>query len=251
MQKPILVTGGTGTLGRAVVRQLLDAGHEVRVLSRGSRPANVQHGWATGDLRTGAGIDAATSDVDAIVHCATTLGRKDVAATQCLIDAARRNGDPHLVYISIVGVDRVPIPYYRAKLEAEERVTNSGLPWTILRTTQFHDLIARITSAQRRSPVVATLAGVNFQPIDVRDVAERLAELAAGSPAGRVADMGGPEVRSHRDLTRAYLDSTGRRRILLPVRLPVAAFDAYRRGGHLAPDNAVGRITFDDFLAGR
>ncbi|MEV0083161.1 NAD(P)H-binding protein [Saccharopolyspora sp. NPDC050642] len=251
MQKPILVTGGTGTLGRAVVRQLLDAEHEVRVLSRGPRPANVQHRWATGDLRTGAGIDAATSDVDAIVHCATTLGRKDVAATQCLIDAARRNDVPHLVYISIVGVDRVPIPYYRAKLEAEERVTNSGLPWTILRTTQFHDLIARITSAQRRSPVVAMLAGVSFQPIDVRDVAERLAELAAGSPAGRVADMGGPEVRSHRDLTRAYLDSTGRRRILLPVKLPVAAFDAYRRGGHLAPDNAVGRITFDDFLAGR
>ncbi|MEV0697620.1 NAD(P)H-binding protein [Saccharopolyspora sp. NPDC050389] len=251
MQKPILVTGGTGTLGRAVVRRLLDAGHEVRVLSRGPRPGNVQHGWATGDLRTGAGIDAATSEVDAIVHCATTLGRKDVAATQRLIDAARRNGVPHLVYISIVGVDRVPLPYYRAKLEAEERVTKSGLPWTILRTTQFHDLIVRITSAQRRSPVVATLAGASFQPIDVRDVAERLAELAAGEPAGRVADMGGPEVRSHRDLARAYLNSTGRRRILLPVRLPVAAFDGYRRGGHLAPDHAVGRITFDDFLAGR
>ncbi|SDX29145.1 Nucleoside-diphosphate-sugar epimerase [Saccharopolyspora shandongensis] len=251
MQKPILVTGGTGTLGRAVVRRLLDDGREVRVLSRGPRPANVQHGWVTGDLRTGAGIDAATSEVDAIVHCATTLGRKDVAATQRLIDAARRNGVPHLVYISIVGVDQVPIPYYRAKLEAEELVAASGLPWTILRTTQFHGLIARITSAQRRSPVVAALAGVSFQPIDVRDVAERLAELAAGSPAGRVADMGGPEVRSHRDLARAYLDSTGRRRILLPVRLPIAAFAACRRGGHLAPDNAVGRITFDDFLAGR
>ncbi|MEV6230604.1 NAD(P)H-binding protein [Saccharopolyspora shandongensis] len=251
MQKPILVTGGTGTLGRAVVRRLLDDGREVRVLSRGPRPANVQHGWVTGDLRTGAGIDAATSEVDAIVHCATTLGRKDVAATQRLVDAVRRNGVPHLVYISIVGVDRVPIPYYRAKLEAEELVAASELPWTILRTTQFHDLIARITSAQCRSPVVAALARVSFQPIDVRDVAERLAELAAGSPAGRVADMGGPEVRSHRDLARAYLDSTGRRRILLPVRLPIAAFAACRRGGHLAPDNAVGRITFDDFLAGR
>ncbi|PKW15222.1 SDR family oxidoreductase [Saccharopolyspora spinosa] len=251
MQKPILVTGGTGTLGKAVLRRLLDAGHDVRVLSRRPRPADVPHGWATGDLRTGEGIAAATSDVDAIVHCATTLGRKDVAATQCLIDAARRNGDPHLVYISIVGVDQVPLFYYRAKFAAEQRVADSGLPWTILRTTQFHDLVARMTSVQRRSPVIGALAGVDFQPIDVRDVADRLAGLAVGEPAGRIPDMGGPEIRSHRDLARACLDSTGHRRVLLPVRLPGAAFAGFRRGGHLAPDQAVGRITFDEFLAER
>ncbi|MGI8311244.1 SDR family oxidoreductase [Saccharopolyspora hattusasensis] len=249
MQKPMLVTGGTGTLGKAVVRRLLDAGNDVRVLSRRPRPADVPHGWATGDLSTGEGIAAATSGVDAIVHCATTLGRKDVAATQRLIDAARRNGDPHLIYISIVGVDQVPLFYYRAKFAAEKRVAGSGLPWTILRTTQFHDLVARMTSVQRRSPVIGALAGVNFQPIDVRDVADRLAELAVGEPAGRVPDIGGPEIRSHRDLARAYLDSTGHRRILLPVWLPGAAFAGYRRGGHLAPDQAVGRITFDELLA--
>lgn len=219
------------------------------MLSRGARPSGLQHEWVTGDLRTGAGIDAATRGVDAIVHCATTVGRKDAAATQRLINAARRNGDPHLVYISIVGIDRVPLFYYRAKLEAERCVENSGLPWTILRTTQFHDLVALVTSVQRRSPVIATLAGVSFQPIDVGEVAERLAELAVGAPDGRVPDMGGPEIRSHRDLARAYLNSIGRRRVVLPIRLPGAAFAGYRRGGHLAPDQAVGRITFDEFLA--
>ncbi|MER5387621.1 NAD(P)H-binding protein [Saccharopolyspora sp. NPDC002686] len=250
MRNPILVTGGTGTLGRAVVERLLDAGHDLRVLSRRSRPAAAGYEWATGDLRTGEGIDAATSGVDAIVHCATTLGRKDVAATQRLIDSARRSGDPHLVYISIVGVDEVPLPYYRAKLEAEERVVSSGLPWTILRTTQFHDLVARMTSVQRRSPVIAALAGVDFQPIDVQEVAARLAELAVGAAAGRVPDMGGPEIRSHRDLAREYLAATGRRRLVLPIRVPGAAFAGYRRGGHLAPEHAVGRVTFSDFLAG-
>ncbi|MGW3471777.1 SDR family oxidoreductase [Saccharopolyspora sp. NPDC000995] len=251
MQKPILVTGGTGTLGKAVVRRLLDAGHDVRILSRRPQTADVPHGWATGDLRTGEGIAAATSDVDAIVHCATTLGCKDVAVTQRLIDAARRNGDPHLVYISIVGVDQVPLLYYRAKFAAEKRLADSGLPWTILRTTQFHDLVARMTSAQRRSPVIGALAGVDFQPIDVRDVAGRLAQLAIGESAGRVPDMGGPEIRSHRELARAYLDSTGHRRVVLPVWLPGAAFAGFRRGGHLAPAQAVGRITFDEFLAER
>lgn len=234
MRNPILVTGGTGTLGTAVVDQLLDAGHDLRVLSRRTHSAVARHEWATGDLRTGDGMDAATSGVDAIVHCATTLGRKDVAATQRLIDSARRNGDPHLIYISIVGVDEVPLPYYRAKLEAEERVVSSGLPWTILRTTQFHDLVARMTSAQRRSPVIATLAGVDFQPIDVREVAARLAELAVGAPTGRVPDMGGPEIRSHRDLARVYLapDAVGSccrsacRAQLSPV---IAAVDTWLR----------------------
>jgi uncharacterized protein YbjT (DUF2867 family) len=112
-------------------------------------------------------------------------------------------------------------------------------------------LVALMTSVQRRSPVIGTLAGVSFQPIDVGEVAERLAELAVGAPAGRVPDMGGPEIRSHQDLARTYLNSIGRRRVLLPIRLPGAAFAGYRRGGHLAPDQAVGRITFDEFLAGK
>ncbi|MCI2421850.1 NAD(P)H-binding protein [Saccharopolyspora sp. K220] len=251
MKKSILVTGGTGTLGRVVVRRLLDAGHDVRVLSRRPAPAQLPHGWTTGDLRTAVGIDAATSEVDVVVHCATTLGRKDVLVTRRLIDAARRNGDPHLVYPSIVGIDRVPFVYYRAKLEAERLVANSGLPWTVLRTTQFHDMVALMTSVQRRSPVIGTLSGVDFQPIDVRDVADRLAELAGGEPAGRVPDMGGPEIRRHRDLARAYLNSAGLRRFVLPIWLPGATFSGYRGGEHLAPDRAVGRITFDEFLAER
>ncbi|MER7012954.1 NAD(P)H-binding protein [Saccharopolyspora sp. NPDC000359] len=249
MRNPILVTGGTGTLGRVVVQRLLDAGRDVRVLSRRPRSAAAGHEWATGDLRTGDGVDAATSGVDAIVHCATTLNKEDVAATQRLVDSARRSGDPHLVFISIVGIDRVPLPYYRAKLEVEERVVGSELPWTILRTTQFHDLVVRMITAQRWSPVIGVPAGVDYQPIDVREVAERLVELAVGAPAGRVPDMGGPEIRSHRDLARAYLAATGRRRIVLPVPLPGAVVTAFRRGGHLAPEQAVGRVTFDEFLA--
>jgi uncharacterized protein YbjT (DUF2867 family) len=97
--------------------------------------------------------------------------------------------------------------------------------------------------------VVPVPAATSFQPIDAAEVADRLASLAAGPPAGRVADLGGPQIRPAAELLRAYLDAAGRRRPVLPVRLPGAVFAGYRRGGHLAPDRAVGRRTWEEFLA--
>jgi uncharacterized protein YbjT (DUF2867 family) len=254
VSEPILVTGGTGTLGRLVVGQLLADGHPVRVLSRRPKPADhgpedlAQAEWATGDLRKGLGIGAAVDGAKAIVHCATGLG--DVRAAANLIEEARLER-PHLVYISIVGIDRVPLGYYKSKLEVERRIESSGLPWTILRATQFHQLIMRGCEALARLPVLPLPARTPIQPIGAAEVAERLAGLAAGPAAGRVPDIGGPEIRPVADLARSYLRASGRRRPVLPVLLPGAAFAGLRRGSLLAPDHAVGRVTFDQFLAGR
>ncbi|MBB3662767.1 uncharacterized protein YbjT (DUF2867 family) [Prauserella sediminis] len=248
MGTSILVTGGTGTLGRAVVDKLT-AGHEVRVLSRGHADDRGAE-WVRGDLRTGAGVATAVAGVEVVVHCATTNGRGDVAATRNLLAAAHRAGRPHVVYVSIAGSDRIPLAYYRAKQHCERLVEHSELPWTILRTTQFHDLVATFFAMQRWSPAVAVPAGVSFQPIDVRDVADRLAALAAEPAAGRVADLGGPQIRTTRELARTYLQVTGRRRVVLPLPLPGRTFRGYREGRHLVPGNAAGRTTFDEFLAG-
>lgn len=248
----ILVTGGTGALGRDVVRLLLAAGSDVRVLSRRPRrdgdPAEVS--WATGDLRTGEGLSEAVRDAAVIVHCASDPRRPrgDLAAARNLIDAAKAAGRPHLVYISIVGVDRVSFGYYRIKLEVERQLSESGLPWTVLRATQFHDLICYLLQLAAKLPVLMIPAGVSFQPVDTRDVAARLSELALGDPAGRAADFGGPQVRPVADLARAWLTATGRRRPLLTVRVPGKVFRGYAAGGHLAPGHADGRITFEDFL---
>jgi uncharacterized protein YbjT (DUF2867 family) len=247
---PILVTGGTGTLGRLVVQRLEEQGIGVRVLSR--RPAPAGRGpeaWVSGDLKTGRGIDAAVAGAEVIVHCATGLG--DTRAARNLIEAAKRAGRPHLVYISIVGVDRVPAGYYKSKLDVERQVASAGLPWTVLRATQFHQLILRGCEALARLPAMVVPAGTSFQPIAAGEVAQRLAELAAGPAERRVPDMGGPEVLGAAGLARAYLRARGRRRVVLPVRLPGAAFAGYRSGGHLAPDHAVGRVTFAQFLAER
>lgn len=246
MDGPILVTGATGTLGRAVVDGLRVVGTSPRVLSRRPVPDGV-----SGDLLTGAGIDDAVRGCPVIVHCATGP-RHDAAAARTLLDAARRLSGatlPHLVYISIVGVDRVPLGYYREKQAVEQLVAESGLPWTILRATQFHDLLARLFGMLVHSPVLPVLAATSFQPVSVTDVAERLVELALGAPAGRVPHLGGPQVRPMTDLARAWLTANGRRRPVLPVRLPGAVARGYREGGHLAPQHRDGRVGFEDFLA--
>jgi uncharacterized protein YbjT (DUF2867 family) len=247
----ILVTGSTGTLGRALVPQLTAAGHEVRAFSRRPRPSSTPpQAWATGDLRTNTGLGEALAGIDVVVHCASAQ-RGDQAAAQNLIAAARRAGAPHLVYISIVGVDQVPVGYYRAKLAVERLIEDSGLPWTILRATQFHELILRGCELLARLPVVLVPAATSFQPVSSGEVATRLAGLAGQPPAGRVPDMGGPQVRTSRDLAGRYLRASGRCRRVLPVWLPGRAFTGLRRGGLLAPGHATGTVTFDEFLAAR
>ena len=219
---PILVTGGTGTLGQQVVSRLREAGRDVRVLSRRSRTSQDGLVFATGDLATGEGLPAAVHGVGTIVHCASNR-KGDAEATRNLVRAAAQEKQgtrekqgmqgilPHLVYISIVGVDRFPRGYFKTKLEAEGVITDSGLPWTTLRATQFYELIARGAARLAKLPVIPVPAGFVVQPVDSGEVAARLAELALDEPRGRVPDMAGPQILSFADLIRAYLSATGRR----------------------------------------
>ncbi|MDQ8703347.1 NAD(P)H-binding protein [Streptomyces sp. LHD-70] len=239
----ILVTGGTGTLGRFVTERLrASGGHEVRELSRRSEQYPV-------DLRTGAGLADAVAGAEVIVHCASTQkSGADVEAARHLIDAARTAGVRHLVYISIVGIDRVPLGYYRTKLQVERLIEESGLGFTILRTTQFHDLALTFARGLTKLPVALAPTGVRLQPVAVDEVAGRLVELALGDPAGHVPEMGGPEVLSLEALVRAYLRASGKRRPVLGVRVPGRLFGALRAGGLLTPEHAVGEGTFGEFV---
>jgi uncharacterized protein YbjT (DUF2867 family) len=252
IEGPILVTGGTATLGRALTRRLLDAGKQVRVLSRQPRPADADLAlnWVVADLTTGAGLESAVRGAGTVIHCASdgrTPGADIEAASRLL--AAARGGRPHVVYVSIVGVDRVPLRYYREKLAVEQLVERSGLPWTVLRATQFHDLLLTMFQRLSKLPVMAVPAGTSFQPVDVTEVAAQLVRFASGPPVGRATDLGGPQVRTAADLARSYLRSRGRRRPVLPVRLPGKVARAYRAGGHLAPGQRAGGRTWEQFLA--
>ena len=169
--------------------------------------------------------------------------------TSGLSPAAERAGVRHLVHISVVGADRMPLGYLRTQLAAEQAVIGSGVPWTVLRAAQFHDLVFGVAQAVAKLPVVPAPTGLRFQPVAAEEVAARLVELALDSPSGRANDLVGPEVLALRDLVRDYLRSRGKRRPFLPLPLPGAAGRAYRSGLNLTLDGAdVGKRTWSDFL---
>jgi uncharacterized protein YbjT (DUF2867 family) len=235
----ILVTGGTGGLGRPVVEQLRAAEHQPRVLSRSTG----------GDLDTGAGLDAALVGVDTVLHLATSRGTKDSTQTRNLLAAAGSAGTVrHLVYISIVGVDEIPFPYYRDKVASERLIEESGIPFTILRATQFHDFIADFIRPLRRSPVLLAL-DVAAQPIAIDEVAARLVELASGAPQGRAPDIGGPEQLTVRECVDAWQRAHGTRKPVWTLRIPGRTIAAFKRGHHMPGLPGFGRRTFAQFAA--
>jgi uncharacterized protein YbjT (DUF2867 family) len=251
MKSPFLITGGTGLLGRTVTPLLRDAGCDVRVLTRRSHASEDGIEYVTGDLLTGEGIDAAVDGVATIVHLAGST-KGDDQATRNLARAASDAGVQHLVYISVVGADRVPLGWFRSKLGAERAIADSGLPWTTLRAAQFHDLAFNVVEKLAKLPVIPIPNGLRFQPVDSRDVAARLAELALAEPAGRVPDLVGPKVYDLAELSHGYLQARGKRRLTIPIRIPGKAGRAYRAGENLNLARAtLGERTWEEFVAER
>ncbi|HEX5546091.1 MAG TPA: NAD(P)H-binding protein [Ktedonobacterales bacterium] len=263
-QHTILVTGGTGTLGRHVVARLRDAEREVRVLSRhgpkDGKGSTEGIEFVAGDLATGAGIDAAVDGAEIIVHCAGGAKGDGDKALNLVQAASRAGGVQHLVYISVVGAEKVPVVsgvdramfgYFASKLAAERAVADSGLPWTTLRATQFYDTLLLVARQMAKLPVIPLPSGFRFQPIDPGEVGVRLAELALGAPIGLAPDIAGPKIYQTDELLGEYLRASHKRRPIIPIWLPGKAARAVRSGVILAPDRAVGRRTWEEFLAER
>jgi uncharacterized protein YbjT (DUF2867 family) len=247
----ILVTGATGTLGGALLPALVKAGHQVRALSRAKRESRGNVEWVWGDLISDAGVEEAVRGMDAVAHLATS-GRKgrgavDVPGTRMLIAAARAAGVPHLLFTSIVGADRVRTGYPGYKREAESLVAGSGLGWTVLRATPFHQWLDRRLSEVAALPVLPVDRSVPWQPVHTGEVAARAADLLSGGPAGAV-ELGGPQVLGMDDLVETWLRAKDLRRPRLPVRFPGRQYAAQRAGLLLTDAAPKGRITWHDYL---
>jgi len=248
------VAGGTGTLGAPLVAALAGSGNEVVALSRNA-PAELPTGATHReiDLAGGEGPAEALNGVEVLVDAANTSpskGNELVAITRRLLDAAAEAGVRHFVGVSIVGCDRVPTPYYKAKVAQEEAIAASPVPWSLLRASQFHDLLDRAFGAAARRRLLPTGAS-RLQPVDVRVVAARLAEAAQAEPSGRLPDVAGPEIRTLGELARAWRAADGRR--LLPLRIPTVGRIG-RPVGEAAlcdPAAAAGGPTFEQWLAER
>jgi uncharacterized protein YbjT (DUF2867 family) len=251
----VLVTGGTGVLGRRVVARLRERGHRAVVLSRRRGKGS---DWRQGDLATGAGLSEAVAGMGAIVHAGsatTQLNRMtavDVEGTRRMEEAARAGGVGHLVLVSIVGMEGIRYPYYRAKLGAEAAVEAGRTPWTILRATQFHSLVEFFLGAFSILPGLVVLpAGWRLQPVDPDEVAARLVEVVEAPPAGRLPDFGGPEVRELRGLAESWLRARRSRRAIVSLPLPLQASREVAAGRLCCPDHRDGEVTFEQYLETR
>ncbi|MET4924290.1 NAD(P)H-binding protein [Streptomyces sp. PSRA5] len=243
----VAVAGGTGLVGRYVVDELTAAGQEPVVLSR-------SHGV---DLTTGAGLDAAMTGVETVIdvsNTTTTSAKKAVtffdSVSRNLLDACERAGVSHYVALSIVGIDRVGLGYYQGKLRQEEVVRNGPTPWTVLRATQFHEFAEQ--TLDRVPKLLAVVPRMTTQPVAAHEVAQHLVRLALAPAQGMAPELAGPRVEQLVDMVSRLLRAQGRRRLLLPVKIPGATGAAMAGDGQLpAGPGPRGSQTFDAWLAQR
>ena len=249
----VLVTGGTGTLGRDVVMLLRQSGHRARILSRNPR-GHVDA--VQGDVRTGAGLTRALAGMDAIVHAASAtrepmaLRATDVRGTRRLLELARDVNIGHFVYISIVGIEGVAYPYYRIKMAAETLVREDRVPWSILRATHFHSFMELTLGALARLPGVVTVPfSWQFQPVESKEVARRVVDVVLDKPAAMLPDFGGPQVRDFKSIAESWLAARKERRRLMNLWLPFKASRQVAEGRLTCPEHKDGLVTFDQYLA--
>ncbi len=248
----VLVTGGTGRLAEHLFASPGASDMTWRILSR--RPASARHEVVNGDLSAGTGVAEAVRDVDAILHLASDPAHPehDVRSAEHLVRAAATARVAHLVYLSIVGVDRIPYRYYQAKHAAEGIVAGGGTAWTIVRATQFHSFIDSLLSRAVRIPgLILVPAGVAVQSVADGEVAARLINALRAGPAGRARDFAGPEILPAKTVARAWRTARRFRRRVVSVPIPGAVARAFRTGANTAPAGDRGRETWAEWLRTR
>lgn len=222
----IAVIGGTGLLGSRMVEALRVRGHNVRSLSRRSSQYSV-------DLDTGAGLEESISGCDIVINAANDSTRNAAAVlaggTRRLAEAARRTNIKHHLCVSVVGSAEMPLGYFRAKREQELEAERGGCPWTILRSTQFDELLAQTFSRLGAVGLIPLPEG-KMQPVAVLEVARTIADLAEGEPHNGYVTMAGPRIRTIRECARDWITQEHQRRLILPIPFPGKLGQALRRG---------------------
>jgi uncharacterized protein YbjT (DUF2867 family) len=255
----ILITGGNGGLGRELVARLDLEQHQVRIMSRGTRPETLaaRIEWAQADVENGDGLTEAVDGVDVIVNAMSNpqnMQAVDIDGTGRLLAAAKRAGVGYVLHISIVGIDRIPTPYYQAKVAAERVVSESSVPYSIWRGTQFHTLLDGNLAPLRTAdtaPILSRPPETQFQLLDTGEAADTLLPLINAAPSGLLPDYGGPEVLTLDTIIRMWLDAQGLERPIQYVPGEPAVSEAFRQGYNTAPNNTYGSITWADYLRQR
>lgn len=254
----VLITGGTGTLGSKTVRELQQNNHTVRIFSRRSEPpgdlSKVE--WSIGDISTGEGLAPALAKVDAVLHAASNPGFKsnkvDVQGTQNLIRVMQQSDVRHILYPSIVGIDQIEYFYYQKKLKAEGLIEQCGIPYTILRVTQFHELVATVLSAAGKVPFVLPIpTDFQLQTVAAAEVAREFCKYLNDGPAGHAPDFAGPEILTSREMAETWLRVHGKNKFVVNLPLWGDVAKGFRQRKVTNPDQSRGKVTWEEWLQER
>lgn len=248
----VLVTGAAGGLGRELLPRLIAHGFTVRGTSRQSDPGIKGVEWVRSNIATGEGLRNAALGIDAVVHAASSPNKDtwkiDVEGTSRLLEACEAANVKHILYVSIVGIDRIPLDYYKAKLAAEERIMAGRIPWTIQRAPQFYSLVDTVIRQMARYPLILLPTDWKGQPVDTGEAADVFADLVRRGPSGRTPDFGGPKVRQLGEMARAWKTVHRSRKPLLPLPTLGKVAAGFRAGYNTAPGHRVGALQWEDWL---
>ena len=201
----IVVIGGTGLIGSKAVAILRQNGHEVVAASPRSGINSI----------TGEGLKEAVTGAQVVIDLANSPSFEDKAVLE-FFEASSRNllaaeaaaGVRHHVALSIVGIDRSDNGYFRAKVAQEKLIVASGIPYTIIRSTQFMEFLAGIAASSAEGDKVRISTGL-FQPIAANDVAAIVADVALAKPANGIIEIAGPERAPFDEIVARYLKAIG------------------------------------------
>ena len=245
----ILITGASGVLGTELCR-ILDK-RNIPYTGAGRSESSRQN-WVSIDLKTGKNLSEAVKDKDIVFHLASDTKNfsreSDVDGTEKLCTAALNAGVRHFIYISIVGIDRVPYKYYEVKLEAEKKIINSGLQYSILRAVQFHDFLDMLLQKLMKFPIAVLPGSLKFQPIETSSVAGELLRIAENSPLNSVRNLGGKEILLLSEIMELWLKAQGRKRLVIPVPALGRMMKSLASGGLTCTEKSENSITWSEWV---
>jgi uncharacterized protein YbjT (DUF2867 family) len=248
----ILITGGTGTLGRAIIKQLAGLGTINIISSRDNAEITAPANIIKADLTDADSLKQVVSKANVIIHCAsnpTNAFAVDLEGTRNLLNCINTTALKHFIYISIAGVDKSQFPYYVVKRRVEQLVEAAGIPFTILRATQFHDFVLyRMIKSFETDGVLTIPQGLKFQSVDITEVAAKVKELTLTTPTNDVITFAGPQIQTIEEMAATYLNISGHPGPLKTEKMEGERFDMLRSGINLCPDKAFGKITWNVFL---
>jgi uncharacterized protein YbjT (DUF2867 family) len=246
----ILVTGSTGHLGSALLNQLKGSDYKVKITSR-KKPKGSEHfEWIYSDLFSGEGLEEAVKDVDVIIHSATSPNKHSKVVEVSGFNEFLRKAKhiKHFIYPSIVGIDEIPLNYYKHKLEAEILLKNSSIPHTIVRSTQFHHFIDNLFLSKPVLKRYIVPGNFKCQSVDVNEFANHLIGILDKGPQGKIEDFGGPDIVTLKEMADLKIKINNEDNKVLSISLPGKLFKAFSDGKNTNPVRKMGRNTFEDFL---